>query len=110
MTAQIAARLAAAVVAAAVLAGVGLGEGQAAGRGAWVAGAFGLGNLAGVKESTGNCEQVQEMVDRGIPVISGDDHYTFPFMALRAEVGRTLADAEGRAAADAAALKIPGTV
>jgi 4-hydroxy-tetrahydrodipicolinate synthase len=43
-----------------------------------------LGNLAGVKESTGNCEQVQEMVDRGIPVISGDDHYTFPFMALGA--------------------------
>jgi 4-hydroxy-tetrahydrodipicolinate synthase len=43
-----------------------------------------LGNLAGVKESTGNCEQVQEMVERGIPVISGDDHYTFPFMALGA--------------------------
>ena len=29
-----------------------------------------LGNLAAVKESTGNCEQVQEMVDRGIPVLS----------------------------------------
>ncbi len=43
-----------------------------------------LGNLAGVKESTGNCEQVQEMVERGIPVISGDDHYTLPFMALGA--------------------------
>jgi 4-hydroxy-tetrahydrodipicolinate synthase len=43
-----------------------------------------LGNLAGVKESTGNCEQVQEMVERGIPVLSGDDHYTFPFMALGA--------------------------
>ncbi|MBA2479882.1 MAG: 4-hydroxy-tetrahydrodipicolinate synthase [Planctomycetes bacterium] len=43
-----------------------------------------LGNLAGVKESTGNCEQVQEMIDRGIPVICGDDHYTFPFMALGA--------------------------
>jgi 4-hydroxy-tetrahydrodipicolinate synthase len=43
-----------------------------------------LGNLAGVKESTGNCEQVQEMIERGIPVICGDDHYTFPFMALGA--------------------------
>jgi 4-hydroxy-tetrahydrodipicolinate synthase len=43
-----------------------------------------LGNLAGVKESTGNCEQVQEMVERGIPVLSGDDHYTLPFMALGA--------------------------
>ena len=43
-----------------------------------------LGNLAAVKESTGNCEQVQEMVERGIPVLSGDDHYTFPFMALGA--------------------------
>jgi 4-hydroxy-tetrahydrodipicolinate synthase len=43
-----------------------------------------LGNLAGVKESTGNCEQVQEMIDLGIPVICGDDHYTFPFMALGA--------------------------
>lgn len=43
-----------------------------------------LGNLAAVKESTGNCEQVQEMIDRGIPVLSGDDHYTFPFIALGA--------------------------
>jgi len=43
-----------------------------------------LGNLAGVKESTGNCEQVQEMIDLGIPVISGDDHYTLPFMMLGA--------------------------
>jgi hypothetical protein len=39
--------LGAAVVAAAVLAGVSLGEGHGPGRGAWVAGAFGLGNLAG---------------------------------------------------------------
>jgi 4-hydroxy-tetrahydrodipicolinate synthase len=43
-----------------------------------------LGGLAAVKESTGSCEQVQEMVDLGIPVLSGDDHYTFPFMALGA--------------------------
>ncbi len=43
-----------------------------------------LGNLAGVKESTGNCEQVQEMVERGIPVLSGDDNYPLPFMALGA--------------------------
>jgi 4-hydroxy-tetrahydrodipicolinate synthase len=43
-----------------------------------------LGNLAGVKESTGNCEQVQEMIDLGIPVLCGDDHYTWPFMALGA--------------------------
>jgi len=43
-----------------------------------------LGNLAGVKESTGNCEQVQEMIDLGITVLSGDDHYTLPFMALGA--------------------------
>lgn len=43
-----------------------------------------LGGLAGVKESTGNCEQVQEMIDRKIPVLCGDDHYTFPFMMLGA--------------------------
>jgi len=43
-----------------------------------------LGGLAAVKESTGDCDQVQDMIDRGIPVLCGDDHYTLPFMALGA--------------------------
>lgn len=45
---------------------------------------MGLGGFAAVKESTGNCEQVQELIDRNVPVLCGDDHYTFPFMMLGA--------------------------
>jgi 4-hydroxy-tetrahydrodipicolinate synthase len=43
-----------------------------------------LGGMAGVKESTGNMEQAQELIERGVTLLSGDDHYAFPFMMLGA--------------------------
>lgn len=41
-----------------------------------------LGGIAGVKEASGNLEQIQELIDLGVPVLSGDDALTWPIMAL----------------------------
>ncbi len=43
-----------------------------------------LGGIAGVKEASGSIEQMQELIERGVTVISGDDGMTFPAMALGA--------------------------
>ncbi len=61
--------LAAAVVAAAVLGGIGLGEAHGAGRGGWVAGAFGIGNLVGALVLSVVPPSVQP--ERGMVVLTG---------------------------------------
>jgi 4-hydroxy-tetrahydrodipicolinate synthase len=43
-----------------------------------------LGGVDAVKEASGSIEQVQELLERGVRVLSGDDGMTFPFMALGA--------------------------
>ena len=43
-----------------------------------------LGNIAAIKEASGSCDQVSELVARGVRVLSGDDGLTLPFMALGA--------------------------
>lgn len=43
-----------------------------------------LGNIDSVKEASGSCDQVSELVARGVRVLSGDDGLTLPFMAIGA--------------------------
>ncbi|MBA3845501.1 MAG: 4-hydroxy-tetrahydrodipicolinate synthase [Planctomycetes bacterium] len=43
-----------------------------------------LGNVDSVKEASGSCDQVHELIARGVRVLSGDDGMTLPFMALGA--------------------------
>lgn len=43
-----------------------------------------LGNIAAIKEASGSCDQVSELVARGVRVLSGDDGLTMPFMAIGA--------------------------
>jgi 4-hydroxy-tetrahydrodipicolinate synthase len=43
-----------------------------------------LGNVAAIKEASGSCEQISELIDRGVRVLSGDDGMTLPFMAIGA--------------------------
>jgi 4-hydroxy-tetrahydrodipicolinate synthase len=43
-----------------------------------------LGGVAAIKEASGSVDRVQAYVERGIPVLSGDDDKTFPYMALGA--------------------------
>ncbi|TVR39463.1 MAG: 4-hydroxy-tetrahydrodipicolinate synthase [Planctomycetota bacterium] len=44
-----------------------------------------LGGIAAVKEASGKLEQVQELLDAGIGVLSGDDALTWPMMAMGAQ-------------------------
>jgi 4-hydroxy-tetrahydrodipicolinate synthase len=66
-----------------------------------------LGNVDSVKEASGSCDAVQELLERGVPVLSGDDGMTLPFMALGAKgvisVVGNFAPAVMRALTDAAA-------
>lgn len=43
-----------------------------------------LGNIDSVKEASGSCDQAQELLNRGIRVLSGEDGLTYPLMALGA--------------------------
>jgi 4-hydroxy-tetrahydrodipicolinate synthase len=43
-----------------------------------------LGNIDSIKEASGSCDQVSELVGRGVRVLSGDDGLTLPFMSLGA--------------------------
>ncbi|GDY13164.1 4-hydroxy-tetrahydrodipicolinate synthase [Planctomycetota bacterium] len=43
-----------------------------------------LGNIAAIKEASGSVDQCQDLIERGVTVLSGDDGMTFPFMMLGA--------------------------
>jgi 4-hydroxy-tetrahydrodipicolinate synthase len=43
-----------------------------------------LGNIDSVKEASGSCDQTQELLNRGIRVLSGEDGLVYPLMALGA--------------------------
>lgn len=43
-----------------------------------------LGGIAAIKEASGKLEQVQELLDGGLTVLSGDDALTWPMMAMGA--------------------------
>ncbi len=43
-----------------------------------------LGNVDSIKDATGSCDAVGELVERGVGVLSGDDGMTLPYMALGA--------------------------
>jgi len=49
-----------------------------------VARVWALGGIDSIKEASGSIEQVTDMLEQGIRVLSGDDGLTFPFMALGA--------------------------
>lgn len=41
-----------------------------------------LGGIAGVKEASGDIDQIHQLIQRGITVFSGDDALTWPILAL----------------------------
>jgi len=43
-----------------------------------------LGNIDSVKEASGSCDQAQEILNRGVRVLSGEDGLVYPLMALGA--------------------------
>ena len=49
-----------------------------------VARVWALGGIDSIKEASGSIEQVTDMLQQGIRVLSGDDGLVFPFMALGA--------------------------